>query len=114
MSNIGTRLRELRIQNKLSLDDVYKITGIADSTLSKIENGKSKRPVSVDILIKLSAAYNVNFIDLLVSSSLISASDVAAYQKTFRNTDLLNADEQAYIQKMIDYIVKSHNAVKGD
>lgn len=114
MSNIGTHLKELRIKNGLSLDDVYKTTGIADSTLSKIENGKSKRPISVETLLKLASAYKINFIDLLVSSSIISASDVATYQKTFKNTDYLNTEELAYIQKMINYIVGSHNTTKGD
>lgn len=114
MSNIGACLKELRLKNKLSLDDVYRETGIADSTLSKIENGKSKRPISVETLIKLASIYKVNSIDLLVSSGFISTSDVVSYQKTFSKTDFLNSEELAYIQKMIDYIVDSHNAVKGD
>ncbi|CQR71060.1 HTH-type transcriptional regulator PuuR [Sporomusa ovata DSM 2662] len=41
MSKIGYRLRDLRLQKKLTMKEVAEIAGIAQSSLSYIENGNN-------------------------------------------------------------------------
>jgi transcriptional regulator with XRE-family HTH domain len=39
-SNLGQRLRELRTRNRWRISDVSEMTGLATSTISKVENGR--------------------------------------------------------------------------
>jgi transcriptional regulator with XRE-family HTH domain len=38
--NLGQRLRELRTRNAWRIADVSRLTGLASSTISKVENGR--------------------------------------------------------------------------
>jgi transcriptional regulator with XRE-family HTH domain len=48
--NIGKAIREIRKEKNMSLGDVFKITGIERSSLSRIESGKTKYPRLITIL----------------------------------------------------------------
>ena len=54
----GERLRELRIEKDLSLDDVARVTGISKSLLSKYERGLVDAGISQ--IAKLTKYYNVS------------------------------------------------------
>lgn len=57
---LGEKWKQLRLQKKLSIREVAQATGIAPSTISKIENAKTK--ISLAILEKLSNFYNENLL----------------------------------------------------
>ena len=42
MNNIGQRVKKLRTENGILLEELCKMTGLCKSTISKIENGKQK------------------------------------------------------------------------
>jgi len=57
MSNIGQRIRELRLNQDMSQEQMSEILGIARSAVSEIERGARK--VSADEIVKLAKAFNV-------------------------------------------------------
>ncbi|NVO04515.1 MAG: helix-turn-helix transcriptional regulator [Rhodoferax sp.] len=62
MSELGGRVRGLRKQNAWTLDSAAKATGLARSTLSKIENGQMSP--TYDALLKLAAGFAVDISEL--------------------------------------------------
>ncbi len=62
MSELGTRLRGLRSQRTWTLERAAQATGLARSTLSKIENGLMSP--TYDALIKLAAGFAVDISEL--------------------------------------------------
>lgn len=57
------RIKQLRIKKNLTTYDLAEITGISQSTISKIEN--NKRKIDTETLTKLADALNVSTNDLL-------------------------------------------------
>jgi len=64
--SLGPALRELRLANRRSLNDVASATGISSSFLSLVENGKSD--ITVGRLTRLVTYYGVTIGDLLPSA----------------------------------------------
>ncbi|MBP9036834.1 MAG: helix-turn-helix domain-containing protein [Candidatus Cloacimonas sp.] len=62
MSELGDRLKESRKKSGLSLKEVYEITSITDSRLSKMERGQID--CTPDDLKKLAHLYNIQTIPL--------------------------------------------------
>jgi DNA-binding XRE family transcriptional regulator/quercetin dioxygenase-like cupin family protein len=60
---VRTRLRSLRTTQGLSLDELAARTNLSPSTISRIETGK--RTISLDVLLPLAAALQVNLDALL-------------------------------------------------
>ena len=69
---LGERLREIRQQKKWTLDKVSQITGLAKSTLSKIENERVSP--SFDVVRTLVIGLGIDVPQLFTSSSEIKAS----------------------------------------
>lgn len=64
--NLAKRIRGLRVERELTLDEVARRTGLSKSLLSKIENSKVSPPVST--LAKIAAAYNVSLSDFFAQA----------------------------------------------
>lgn len=62
--NYGKKLREIRIENKLTMEKVAKKTKLSASYICRIEQGV--RNPTIKTLDKLSKAYKMNFIDLII------------------------------------------------
>ncbi len=62
MSELGARIRGLRSQKEWTLDSAAKATGLARSTLSKIENGQMSP--TYDALLKLARGFAVDISEL--------------------------------------------------
>ena len=62
-NGLGTAIRELRRDRRLSLQDVSSATGISASFLSLVENGKSD--ITLGRLVKLAGFFDVHVSDLL-------------------------------------------------
>ena len=63
LDGVGQRLRSLRQQHQLSLAGLSAITGIATSTLSRLESG-GRKP-TLELLLALARAYQVPLDDLV-------------------------------------------------
>ncbi|MDX6228902.1 MAG: hypothetical protein QOI76_2292 [Frankiales bacterium] len=65
LEHVGTRLRRLRTQRRITLTELASSTGISKSTLSRLENGQ-RRP-TLELLLALSHAYRVPLDDLVAA-----------------------------------------------
>ncbi|MGB9378379.1 MAG: XRE family transcriptional regulator [Mycobacteriales bacterium] len=65
LDQVGTRLKRLRLQRRMTLTDVAESIGISKSTLSRLETGQ-RRP-TLELLLALSHAYRVP-LDALVAA----------------------------------------------
>jgi len=63
LEGVGSRLKRVRAQRQLTLDDVARATGISKSTLSRLETGQ-RRP-TLELLLALSHVYRVPLDDLV-------------------------------------------------
>ncbi|MFF2639105.1 helix-turn-helix domain-containing protein [Streptomyces niveus] len=60
---VGPRLRALRRERGLTLADLAAVTGVSESTLSRLESGR--RRASLELLLPLARTYNVPLDDLV-------------------------------------------------
>ena len=102
---LGQYLKETRINQKLSLRDVYKKTGISDSKLSRIENESNLEPEPT-VLKALSDCYALNIVDLYVKAGYIDVSSLDKYKYIFDKADLLTEEENKLIQNQIYIFTK--------
>jgi transcriptional regulator with XRE-family HTH domain len=61
-SNLGQRLRELRTRNRWRISDVSQMTGLAASTISKVENGRMS--LTYDKLQQLASGLSLDLAEL--------------------------------------------------
>ena len=103
---LGEYLKEIRLQKKLSLKDVYKLTGISDSKLSRIETGTNASDPAPSILQALSNLYSINLIELYRMAGYLDEEALSSYKQVFHNVNLLTEDERNHIQAHIDLFTK--------
>jgi transcriptional regulator with XRE-family HTH domain len=65
LQTVGARLRELRLQSGRTQAQLSTITGISESTLSRLESGQRKP--TLELLLALSTAHHVTLDDLVHS-----------------------------------------------
>lgn len=106
MNELGVVLSRMRNDAKLSLKDVYKATGISDSKLSRIEQGKNTSQPAPDVLKTLSKLYGVDLIELYLAAGYLDANDLCSYERVFQNVELLTPDEKESIQTQINLFTK--------
>ena len=106
MVTLGEYLKKNRVRQKLSLNDVYKETGISDSKLSRIENGTNASNPAPNILLVLSKLYHVNLIELYCIAGYLDKEALSSYEQVFQHADLLTEDEKNLIQAQIDLFTK--------
>lgn len=105
---LGTYLKNIRNNEGLSLKNVCERTGITNSRLSRLENGKTIP--SIDDLISLFDCYNISLLEALQELGYINLS-----KKELSNLNLLNDFELSHIQKEIDFIISHRNeAMKNE
>lgn len=106
MVALGEYLKGIRLQQELSLKDVYKATGISDSKLSRIENETNASDPAPSILQALSKLYDINLIELYRMAGYLDEEALSSYERVFQNVDLLTEDERNHIQAQIDLFTK--------
>ena len=106
MVALGEHLKRIRLQQELSLKDVYKATGISDSKLSRIENCTTASDPAPSILQALSKLYSINLIELYRMAGYLDEEALSSYERVFQNIDLLTEDERNHIQAQIDLFTK--------
>ncbi|WP_324749260.1 XRE family transcriptional regulator [Sphingomonas sp. LY54] len=65
--HLGKRLRELRRERSMTLEDAGRLTGLAASTLSKIENDQMSP--TFDVVQKLAAGFGIDITELFATKS---------------------------------------------
>src|SRR5690349_5774604 len=65
--HLGKRLRELRRERGMTLEDAGRLTCLAASTLSKIENDQMSP--TFDVVQKLAVGFDIDITDLFASNS---------------------------------------------
>lgn len=102
MSELGDLLKVSRKKSGLSLKEVYEITSITDSRLSKMERGQIS--CTPDDLKKLAHLYNIHLIPLYVLAGYLNEKDIKEYQFVFQGVSSLDGEEMQYIQAQIDFL----------
>lgn len=102
MNELGSLLKRMRIEAKLSLKDVYKATGISDSKLTRIEHGTNASGPSPDTLKLLSKLYNADLVEMYLAAGYLDCADLQSYERTFQGSDLLTDAEKQSIQTQIN------------
>ena len=108
MKDLGTYLKEKRIQNNLSMKDVFDQTGITDSKLSRQERGS--KTLQPDELKKLASLYHISAVPLFVMAGYLDETDLIDYQTGFQGAGLLNNAERESIQTQINLLTKGRTA----
>ena len=102
MKKIGKYLKSARLRLGISLKEVYNITGISDSRLSRIENETTATETAPSILRALAELYHINIVDLYVSAGYLDSESLSLYEQVFWNVNLLNDAEKKLIQEQIN------------
>ena len=103
MSKFGDYLRQLRNEKGISQADVFNLTGITNSRLSKTENG-ADNTLNPAELKKLASIYEVAVIPIYIMAGYLEPSDLEEYRSGFKGIELLDKDEKEHIQYQIDFI----------
>lgn len=69
--HLGKRLRQLRRERGLTLEDAGRMTGLAASTLSKIENDQMSP--TFDVVQKLAVGFDIDITDLFAANAVQDA-----------------------------------------
>ena len=104
MNDLGKHLRCCREKLNMSLRAVAEKTGVTDSRLSKIENGKLNCPATV--LRSLSKIYGVSVISMFLIAGYRKRDDLQENQYVFQGVDKLDDEERKHIQEEIIFLVR--------
>ena len=104
VENFGEYLRTLRLEQKLSLREAEKLSGVSNSYLGLIERGQRPIP-GADILKKLAPVYNVPARDLMRSAGYLKDEDVSLSEE--------DEVDMAFKFVMNDPRYKSGTRIKG-
>lgn len=99
--NLGSHLKLFREKKGMSLQQVAEYTGITDSRLCRIEQGKVECPPKD--LKKLSAIYGIPLIDLYLDAGYLTANDISGSNCAMRGIAFLEEEEKQFIQESIDF-----------
>ena len=102
MSDFGTRLRAYRTKLSLSLKAVSEQTGITNSRLCKIEQGKLT--CRAEDLCQLSEVYHVPIVSLYLAAGFLNPKDLEEYKQVFQGVEDLDNEEMEHIQAEIDFL----------
>lgn len=102
--NFGEYLRTLRLEQKLSLREAEKLSGVSNSYLGLIERGQRPIP-GADILKKLAPVYNVPVRDMMRAAGYLKNEEVSLSED--------DEVEMAFNFVMNDPRYKSGTRIKG-
>ena len=106
MSTLGEYLKSKRNELGYSQNDVYLKTGVSNSRQSRIERDSNLTEASPVALKALAELYGINVVDLFLMAGFLDEKSLCAYEKVFRNVDLLDENEKNIIQSLIDAMTK--------
>lgn len=105
MNNPGHYLKSIREQRKLGVKNVYMQTGVGDSTIRRIEEGKTKFPPAAQLK-TLANFYGINVIDLYRAYGYLDDSDINFETVKFENIEFLDDKSLSLIQELINLLAE--------
>lgn len=105
MNNPGQYLKKIREKRGLGVKAVYSQTGVGDSTIRRIEEGKTKFPPAAQLK-SLANFYGINLIELYKAYGYLDDTDIDCKNNCFENTELLNDDAVSHIQGLINLLTE--------
>ncbi|MED1021698.1 helix-turn-helix transcriptional regulator [Bacillus mycoides] len=96
--NIGTYIKELRMQKKMTISKLSETSNVSQPYLSQIERGQRKP--SYEIIKKLSEALEIDFYELAWRAGLYTDAEIQQRREieSFYNS-MTPEEEEAYIEK---------------
>jgi transcriptional regulator with XRE-family HTH domain len=98
--SLGAKLKQLRVKNRESLQDVATAVGASKTHIWDLETGRSSNP-SVDLLTKLAGHFNVPIADL-VGENPDAAGEDAGIVAMYRDLKKLSPEERETIRVLIE------------
>ncbi len=102
--NLGNRIRNRRMEMRISQETVAEMAGISANTVSRIEGGHSA--MSIEIFIKLIQILDMDANELLGVDLLTSQKEVQGPKMAFRIQNL-NQREQKVVMRTIETLVEA-------
>lgn len=104
-SLLGSRIKELRKQYKLTLDDLAKTIGVERTYIWELENGRIKNP-SFDKVLTIAKALGVGIEHLTDSAAPITNENVR-HATFYRKMNELSEDDQNKLMQIVDAWAKN-------
>ena len=105
MNNPGKYLKEIREKRGLGVKAVYAKTGVGDSTIRRIEEGKTKFPPAAQLKV-LASFYGINLIELYKAYGYLDNTDIDCKNNCFENAEFLSEEAASYIQGLINLLTE--------
>ena len=105
MNNPGQYLKSIREKRGLGVKAVYAKTGVGDSTIRRIEEGKTQFPPAIQLKI-LANFYGINLIELYKAYGYLDEVDINCKDNYFENTEFLDEDAAFHIQGIINLLTE--------
>jgi transcriptional regulator with XRE-family HTH domain len=100
-ASLGTFLKEARARAGLSIRDLERVSGVANSYLTKLELNQKTNP-SADILQRLADALDLDASELLAFIGVKPASTLPAARTYFRRKYGVNAKEADVLTRLVE------------
>lgn len=106
MNNPGQYLKNVREKHGFGVKKVYTQTGVGDSTIRRIEEGKTKFPPATQLK-ALANFYGINLIELYKAYGYLDEKDIDCPNTYFENVDFLSEEAISYIQGLINLLTET-------
>lgn len=103
--SFATRLHDLRIRNRLSLQQMADAVGISKAHVWNLEKGTSENP-SMDLLVKLAGLFRVRVADL-VGENPEAASEEPEVVALFRDLKKLDTSDRETIRVLMEQLQRN-------
>ncbi len=87
--SFGEKIKKLRTDKQLTLDELSESTGLSKGYLSKLENGHRGTP-KAETITKLARGLDIEYEDLMFHAGYISKQEFNRINELIKNTDHIN------------------------
>lgn len=108
-TQLGSKLKELRLKAGLSLRDVSEKSGVDDSLLSKIENGQVKKPTQAN-LNRLASFYDIEAEELYTLAGYTVSTTLPTYAPYLRSKYDLPPEAISELRQHFDYVKQKYQS----
>lgn len=108
MNELGSYLKEVRVNSKKSIREVAQEIGVSHTELFRIEKGVRENP-SPKILESLSKSLDLSYEDLMIKANYISFETISSYKDFNRNRDLY---ELVFLNSLTPFLLKNKWQIK--
>lgn len=103
MSDLGNYIKEKRIQAGLSYKELSIMTGISDTSLQRMETGKTEMP-RWENLCSIAKALRFHPFEIMQTAGYITKEDINPIHR-LKHLDQLNDDDMIQLQEYINFLI---------